>query len=437
MKVTDAQTWHPDVETFDLFEGEQLLGRIHLDMHPREGKYKHAAQFGLTVGAAGQGAARGDAGVQLPQGGRAAAAQRRRDLLPRVRPPAARDLRGPAAVGGISGIRTEWDFVEVPSMLLQEWPLDAGALKTFAKHHQTGEPIPRRAGGAAQARQGVRRGPRHAPPVLPVGGEPRLPRASPGFDTTEVLKEMQEKFLPFRREWVEGTHFELGFGHLDGYSAIYYTYQWSTVIAKDLLTRFKSQGHAQRRAWPPSTARRCWSPAARARRRRWCRTSWGGRTTSTPSSSGSTGSEPLVALRTGGAEAWTPAPDDTPFHRLGGHEGVVALVEAFYDDMEVHEPALAAVHRQDAPGKVRRRSRERFGLFLIGWLGGPQDYTEQHGHPRLRMRHGTVAVGVELRDAWLRSMGRAMDARGLTGAVRSFLDTRFGEVADFLRNRAG
>jgi glycosidase len=63
-----------------------------------------------------------------------------------------------------------------------------------------------------------------------------------GFDTTEVLKETQEKFLPFRREWAPGTHFELGFGHLDGYSAIYYTYQWSTVIAKDLLTQFRAGG---------------------------------------------------------------------------------------------------------------------------------------------------------------------------------------------------
>jgi thimet oligopeptidase len=41
-----------------------------------------------------------------------------------------------------------------------------------------------------------------------------------------------------RPEWVEGAHFELGFGHLDGYSATYYTYLWSTVIAKDLLGRF-------------------------------------------------------------------------------------------------------------------------------------------------------------------------------------------------------
>ena len=140
-------------------------------------------------------------------------------------------------------------------------------------------------------------------------------------------------------------------------------------------------------------------------------------------------------LRTSGG-AWAPTPDDTPFMRLGGEEAVFALANAFYDDMEVHEAALTAVHRQDAPGKVAKVSRERFGLFLVGWLGGPQHYMEKHGHPRLRMRHAQVRVDESMRDAWLRSMGRAMDSRGITGDVRSFLNARFAEVADFLRNVA-
>lgn len=133
-------------------------------------------------------------------------------------------------------------------------------------------------------------------------------------------------------------------------------------------------------------------------------------------------------------DGWVPSAEDTPYARLGGREAVVALAHAFYDAMEVHEPALTAVHRQDAPGKVSQVSRERFALFLVGWLGGPQDYMAQHGHPRLRMRHGHVPVDEGLRDAWLRSMQRALDARGVGGGVRRYLDTRFGEVADFLRN---
>ncbi len=139
----------------------------------------------------------------------------------------------------------------------------------------------------------------------------------------------------------------------------------------------------------------------------------------------------MVVIRTGG---WAPTPEDTPYQRLGGDAAVLALAKAFYDDMEVNEPALTAVHQLDGPGKVSQRSRERFGLFLIGWLGGPQTYMEKHGHPRLRMRHGHVKIDEGLRDAWLRSMNRAMDARGLGGEVRSFLNARFAEVAGFLRN---
>jgi hemoglobin len=140
----------------------------------------------------------------------------------------------------------------------------------------------------------------------------------------------------------------------------------------------------------------------------------------------------VTQLRTG---SWIPTETDTPYSRLGGDDGVRALVEAFYDAMDSTEPELAKLHELDENGKVSRRMRDRFGMFLIGWLGGPQDYMATHGHPRLRMRHARVPVGTNMRDAWLRSMRLAMDARKIDGDVRSYLDARFAEVADFLRNQ--
>lgn len=134
------------------------------------------------------------------------------------------------------------------------------------------------------------------------------------------------------------------------------------------------------------------------------------------------------------SDGWVPTQEDTPFKKLGGEEAVKALAERFYDEMELHEPELARIHRLDEDGKISRHSRDRFALFLIGWLGGPQTYMEKHGHPRLRMRHGKVEVSTAMRDAWLRSMKRAMDAQGIKGGLRTFLDNRFAEVADFLRN---
>ncbi len=131
-----------------------------------------------------------------------------------------------------------------------------------------------------------------------------------------------------------------------------------------------------------------------------------------------------------------PTAADGPLHRLGGADAVRALVEEFYDAMALHEPVLTALHPCDETGNVTRVMRDRFALFLIGWLGGPDDYIAQHGHPRLRMRHAHTPVDEAMRDAWLRSMAKAMDARKVEGDVRSYLDARFAEVAQFLRNTA-
>lgn len=131
------------------------------------------------------------------------------------------------------------------------------------------------------------------------------------------------------------------------------------------------------------------------------------------------------------------APAATPFELLGGPDKVRSLVEKFYDVMSDREPVLARLHPCDPDGRVARVPRDRFALFLIGWLGGPDDYVEQHGHPRLRMRHGRVPVNVAMRDAWLRCMTAAMEELEIRGDVRGFLDARFAEVADFLRNAEG
>lgn len=125
----------------------------------------------------------------------------------------------------------------------------------------------------------------------------------------------------------------------------------------------------------------------------------------------------------------------TPYAELGGRDAVYALAQAFYDAMERTEPELTAQHRLAAAGSIHPEVRERFSLFLVGWLGGPQDYVAQHGHPRLRMRHARVSVDERMRDAWLRCMRAALDERGVGGNLREFLDQRFAEVADFMRNQ--
>jgi hemoglobin len=126
----------------------------------------------------------------------------------------------------------------------------------------------------------------------------------------------------------------------------------------------------------------------------------------------------------------------TPFERIGGEANVRALAERFYDDMDEREPALAALHPLEN-GKVSRAAREKFALFLIGWLGGPQEYVRLNGHPRLRMRHAHVPVSQAMRDAWMRSMRRALDHDSIDADLRAFLDEKLGDVADFMRNVPG
>ncbi len=135
--------------------------------------------------------------------------------------------------------------------------------------------------------------------------------------------------------------------------------------------------------------------------------------------------------------AWAPSEGDTPYDRLGGEEPVRRLVTRFYDHMDQGEPELARIHECDEAGRVSARAREDFALFLMEWLGGPRGYSTVKGHPRLRMRHGKVAVNLAMRDAWLRCMQKAMDDVQVSGEVREFLDLRFAEVANFLRNVEG
>ena len=61
-----------------------------------------------------------------------------------------------------------------------------------------------------------------------------------GLDQDKLVAELQKRYTPFK--FVEGTHMQTAFGHLNGYSAVYYTYMWSLVIAKDMFTEFKKNG---------------------------------------------------------------------------------------------------------------------------------------------------------------------------------------------------
>lgn len=131
------------------------------------------------------------------------------------------------------------------------------------------------------------------------------------------------------------------------------------------------------------------------------------------------------------------ATPDTLYSLLGGEERVRALVDAFYDlmDLEPRYAVLRGVH-----GNTLENARQRLFWYLCGWLGGPSYYTDRFGHPKLRARHlpdqiGGHTIGVQERDQWLACMDEAMGQTGVHDALRAHLREAFFGLADWMRNR--
>ena len=125
-------------------------------------------------------------------------------------------------------------------------------------------------------------------------------------------------------------------------------------------------------------------------------------------------------------------PFETPFAWIGGESQVHALVDRFYDLMDL-EPDYAALRA--AHGTELANAREKLKMFLTGWMGGPQRYTEQFGHPRLRMRHMPFSIGIAERDQWVACMDQAMQETAIDDALRTRLKESFMQTADWMRNR--
>ena len=236
-----ARAWHEHVETYDIAEGGRPVARFYLDMHPRDDKFKHAAMFDLVSGLDGQ---------RLPEAALVCNLPRPSGADPGLLEPGEVTtvfhefghllhhlLAGRQRWLSVSGITTEWDFVEVPSQLFEEWARDASVLQRFARHHETGEPIPlplvERMRAANEFGKGLATRVQMFYAALALEYFRRDPA---GLDTTEVVRRLKPRYFPYPFE--EGSALQASFGHLEGYSALYYTYMWSLVLAKDLLGEF-------------------------------------------------------------------------------------------------------------------------------------------------------------------------------------------------------
>lgn len=117
------------------------------------------------------------------------------------------------------------------------------------------------------------------------------------------------------------------------------------------------------------------------------------------------------------------------YEAVGGEQAWRRIVDHFYDAVAQDE-TLRAMYPADLT-----ESKEHLALFLMQYWGGPNTYSQQRGHPRMRMRHIPFAIGQAERDAWMEHMNTAVRAEKLPEEIETALLQYFERTATFMMNR--
>lgn len=238
IKPWETATWHEDVEAYEMWEDGELLGRFYMDNHPRDDKYKHAAHWTLRPGVKGKQIPLSGLAQNFPKGlmehGQVETFLHEfGHLLHNM-------FSGTQEYYNITGMSMERDFVEAPSQMLEEWIWDYDTLKTFATD-ENGQVIPTELVAKMNRARDFGLATQTATQIFYANLSLNYYNRDPEtFELYPLMRELQDKFAAY--PYVEGTHFYANFGHLNGYSSNYYTYQWSLAIATDLFSRFKAEG---------------------------------------------------------------------------------------------------------------------------------------------------------------------------------------------------
>ncbi|MDG1137198.1 MAG: Zn-dependent oligopeptidase, partial [Phycisphaerales bacterium] len=242
--------WHDDVRLFEVWDtksGNQL-GEFYIDLHPRDNKYSHAAQWGLV-----QHKIWADGTVQLP-----VAALVCNFTKPTADKPSLmthdevetffhefghclHTILSEAEIAGFAGTSVERDFVEAPSQMFEEWVWTPETLKLFARHYETNEPMPDELIQGMIAAKNLQSGVKTEGQIFLGMVDQAYHTDTDGVvDTTQVGYDVHDEVRMYTH--TPGSHFQGSFGHLTGYQAGYYGYMWSLVYAQDMFQRFKELG---------------------------------------------------------------------------------------------------------------------------------------------------------------------------------------------------
>jgi thimet oligopeptidase len=244
--VKGAVVWDKSVDTFDVYDaaegsGEKLLGRIYLDMHPREGKDKWFSSGPIVPGIHGRqipegmlicnfsGGVAGDPGL-MQYSEVVTYFHEFGHLMHHI-------LGSQGKWSGAGGFNVEGDFVESPSQMLEEMFHDLAILQSFAKHYQTGETLPTALIAKMNAASAYGRGRWLQQQLVYSSFSLQVHNQAPqSIDFDALWHADSEHFSPFKP--VDGTHFFASFTHLTGYTSNYYTYVLDKVIAIDFFSQF-------------------------------------------------------------------------------------------------------------------------------------------------------------------------------------------------------
>lgn len=234
--------WDPSVEAYEMLDGGRVIGRFYFDTHPRPGKYSHANVVPIRPGLAGRAIPVAALVTNFAAGGHATGLMEHADVETFLHEYG--HLIHAMMSGGVryasSGMgNLEWDFIEAPSQMLENFVWDYDTLARFAKDAQ-GRTIPRDLVAKMNAARyfGEAAFDRRQFAYANVSLDYHL--GPPKADlTAQYLAAYNRYALP---PVPVGNHPQASFGHLGGYSAYYYTYMWSKTIATDLWTRFEREG---------------------------------------------------------------------------------------------------------------------------------------------------------------------------------------------------